>query len=246
MIKCGLLLFLCVMSPAGKGLTSTNESGSKDEVKPEYNGLGDSTDRQDDKIRNENTETESNFLVEASFQDQDCKITIPELRHQDQLRNKGFGEVFNKEFLLDELEALYLLQNKKLVINYNNNKSKYSFSDFLKILIKRDKKLLTKFLVYRDLRSKGYVVKNGFGFGTDFRVYERGEYSKKPSRYVAIGINEGTNIKASAFVNTLEQVETMGKNAVIAVVERRGEVIYYKISRVTFFENKRSKDSQKG
>ena len=240
MIKCDLLLFLCVMSPHGKGLTYTKESEPKEEVKPEKIGLGDSVDNCEGNSNNK-TESDSNFLVEASFQDQNHKIIIPEQRHQDQLRNKGFGEVFNKEFLLDELEALYLLQNKKLVINYNDNKSNFAFSDFLKILIKKDKKLLTKFLVYRDLRSKGYVVKNGFGFGTDFRVYERGEFGKKPSRYVANGINEGTNIKASAFVTTLEQIETMGKNAVIAVVERRGEVIYYKISRVTFFENKKSK-----
>jgi tRNA-intron endonuclease len=228
------------MSSHGKGLTSANESESKDEVKPEQNGLGEASDHQEDKSKYD-SDSESNFLVEASFQQQNHKIMILEQRHQDQLRNKGFGEVFDKEFLLDELEALYLLQNKKLIISYNDNKSNFSFSDFLKILVKRDKKLLTKFLVYRDLRSKGYVVKNGFGFGTDFRVYERGEYSKKPSKYVAIGINEGTNIKASAFVSTLEQVETMGKNAVIAVVERRGEVIYYKISRVKFFENKKSK-----
>jgi tRNA-intron endonuclease len=240
MIKCGLLLFLCVMSPQGKGLSSANESEPKDKVKPEKFGLGDTTDHQEAKSNND-AESESNFLVEASFQSQKGKIIVYEQRHQDQLRNKGFGDIFNKEFLLDELEALYLLQNKKLVINYNKNKSDFSFSDFLKILIKRDKKLLTKFLVYRDLRSKGYVVKNGFGFGTDFRVYERGDYGKKPSKYVAIGINEGTNIKASVFVGTLEQVEAMGKNAVIAVVERRGEVIYYKISRVSFFENKGSK-----
>lgn len=240
MNKCDLLLFLCVMSPHGKGLTYTKESESTDEIKPEKIDLGGSVDNNDENS-NINTESESNFLVEASFNYQNYKIIIPEQRHQDQLRNKGFGEVFNKEFLLDELEALYLLQNKKLIINYNDNKSDFSFSDFFKILIKKDKKLLTKFLVYRDLRSKGYVVKNGFGFGTDFRIYERGEYTKKPSRYVAIGINEGTNIKASAFVSTLEQVETMGKNAVIAVVERRGEVIYYKITRVTFFENKKPK-----
>ena len=34
----------------------------------------------------------------------------------------------------------------------------------------------------------------------------------------------------------------MGKEPIIAVIERRGEVIYYKISKVNFLENK--KDSQ--
>lgn len=237
------MLFLCVMSPHGKGLTTTKDISISDESELDKNSPGDVADSQENKPTVD-SESESSFLVEAKFEERHHKILVEEQKHQDQLRNKGFGEIFNKEYLLDELEALYLLQNKKLIIL--ENESSFSFSDLLKILIKRDKKLLTKFLVYRDLRSKGYVVKNGFGFGTDFRVYERGEFSKKPSKYVAIGINEGTNIRASAFVNTLEQVENMGKSAVIAVVERRGEVIYYKISNMAFLENNKSKLPQKG
>jgi len=30
----------------------------------------------------------------------------------------------------------------------------------------------------------------------------------------------------------------MGKEPIIAVIERRGEVIYYKINKMNFFENK--------
>ena len=167
------------------------------------------------------------------------KIVVPEPKQQDQLRNKGFGEVFNKEYLLNSLESLYLLQNNKIKIY--RNKTEYDFSTFLKSLIKKDKKILTKYLIFRDLRSKGYVVKEGFGFGSDFRIYERGEYNKKTSKYVSVGLNEGTNIKASDFAEVIEQVENMGKSVVIAVVERRGEVIYYKTSKMTFFDNKKSK-----
>jgi tRNA-intron endonuclease len=39
----------------------------------------------------------------------------------------------------------------------------------------------------------------------------------------------------------IEEVENMGKDAVIAVVERRGEVIYYKTSKMNFSENKKTK-----
>ncbi len=34
------------------------------------------------------------------------------------------------------------------------------------------------YLVYRDLRSRGYVVSEGFGGGIDFRIYERGPMAK--------------------------------------------------------------------
>jgi tRNA-intron endonuclease, archaea type len=194
----------------------------------------------DEKTNNEEN-IDSNFLIEAVHHKNEGKIVVPEPKQQDQLRNKGFGEVFNKEYLLNSLESLYLLQNNKIKIY--RNKTEYDFSTFLKLLIKKDKKILTKYLIFRDLRSKGYVVKEGFGFGTDFRIYERGEYNKKTSKYVSIGLNEGTNIKASEFAEVIEQVEKMGKAVVIAVVERRGEVIYYKSSKMTFFDNKKSKKS---
>jgi tRNA-intron endonuclease len=188
--------------------------------------------------------SDASFLVEANYLGKEVKIIIQEQKYQDQLRNKGFGESLNKEYLLSYLEALFLLQSNKLRIA--DRMKEYNFSEFLKISIKKDKKLLTKYLIYRDLRSKGYVVKDGFGFGNDFRVYERGEFNRKTSKYVTVGLNEGTTISASSFATMVEEVENMGKNAVIAVVERRGEVIYYKTSKMNFSENKKSRRKDNG
>ncbi len=199
--------------------------------------------QQNRKTNPDDNSSETSFSVEGHFNSKDGKIVIQEQKHQDQLRNRGFGEIFNKEYLLSYLESLFLLQNNKIRILSKNRE--FDFSNLMKILIKKDKKLLTKYLIYRDLRSKGYVVKDGFGFGTDFRVYERGEYNKKASKYVAVGLNEGTTISASSFTNMVEQVENMGKSAVIAVVERRGEVIYYKTAKMNFIENNKAKSKHK-
>ncbi|HLL60680.1 MAG TPA: tRNA-intron lyase [Candidatus Nitrosocosmicus sp.] len=179
---------------------------------------------------------DSLLIAEANIREEDLKIIVNEIRFKDQLRNKGFGEVFDNEFILNSLETLYLLSNNKIKLL---GKKDYNFSSFLHILLKKDKKILTKYLIFRDLRSKGYVVKEGFGFGTDFRIYERGEHGKKPSKYVSIGINEGLSIKSKDFVDTIDQIEKMGKDTVIAVIERRGEVIYYKTIKMSFFENKK-------
>jgi len=118
------------------------------------------------------------------------------------------------------------------------------FDSILRISLKSDKQILTRFLIYRDLRSRGYVAKEGFGFGADFRVYERGTYEKKPAKYVVFGINEGTNTKLSSFSKTLSDIRIMGKDAIVAVVERRGEVIYYKLEKVNFTQNKSFKGSE--
>lgn len=108
------------------------------------------------------------------------------------------------------------------------------------MLLKGDISIFTKFLVYRDLRSRGYVAKEGFGFGLDFRVYERGEYLKKPAKYVVFGINEGLNIQSRHLYENINSIEKMGKEGIIAVIERRGEIIYYKINRKKFETNNKS------
>jgi tRNA-intron endonuclease, archaea type len=163
-------------------------------------------------------------------------IKIVDTRSQDQLRNKGFGEKEDNDYLLETYEALYLLYLNKLVIT---NGSIDNFGSLLKHVLKYDKEIVTRFLVYRDLRSRGYVVKEGFGFGADFRVYERGEYEKKRAKYVVFCINEGINVKVGELSKNVREIETMGKNAIAAVVERRGEVIYYKLTNMKFKENKK-------
>jgi tRNA-intron endonuclease, archaea type len=163
------------------------------------------------------------------------KVLVDETRSQDELRTKGFGEKEDAEYVLKAYEALYLMNTKRLVLK---GRKEMTFDSLFDMLVKYDRNIMTKFLVYRDLRSRGYVAKEGFGFGNDFRVYERGEYEKKPAKYVIFGINEGTNVTARSFLQAIEQIEKMGKEAVVAVIERRGEVIYYKASKMRFIENK--------
>ena len=107
---------------------------------------------------------------------------------------------------------------------------------------KIDPEILTKFLIYRDLRNRGYVVKDGFGFGPDFRVYERGQFGEKGAKFLVFGLNEGQQEKMGTLQKKVEEITQMGKEPIIAVIERRGEVIYYKINRMNFYENKSGSD----
>src|SRR6266513_4049067 len=170
--------------------------------------------------------------IEASLAPRGLKILVHE-KFQDQLRNKGFGELENSEYILQPYEALYLLHTKRLIL-YSKGGNNIDFDSLIAMTLKHDKDILTRFLIYRDLRSRGYVAKEGFGFGVDFRVYERGEFEKKASKYMVFGLNEGINMKANNFSVAIEQIRKMGKDAVIAVIERRGGIIYYKVSKTLF------------
>ena len=176
------------------------------------------------------------YLIEAVMAARGLKIVVEESRFRDQLRNKGFGDKEDSEYLLKPYEALYLVYTKRLILKGKRNN--LDFDSLIELILKHDKDILTKFLIYRDLRSRGYIAKEGFGFGVDFRVYGRGEFEKKPSKYIVFGLNEGINMKASNFSAAIEQIGKMGKEGVVAVVERRGGVIYYKVAKTRFIEKK--------
>ena len=160
---------------------------------------------------------------------------ISDKNMQNNLEQKGYGEIIKKNFFLKPFESLYLLYIDKLKLSKGSQQ--INFDSMMQECIKFDNDILTKFLVYRDLRTKGYIAKEGFGFGSDFRVYERGQFGEKGAKYVVFGISEGKREKMGLLQKQIVQIAKMGKEPVIAVIERRGEVIYYKISRIKFLEN---------
>jgi len=82
-----------------------------------------------------------------------------------------------------------------------------------------------------------YAVKDGFGFGSDFRVYDKGDLGEKGAKFLVFSLNEGKQEKIGKLQKKIQEITKMGKEPIIAVIERRGEVIYYKISKISFNQN---------
>jgi tRNA-intron endonuclease len=159
-----------------------------------------------------------------------------------ELEQKGYGEIEKEKLLLKQFETLYLLYTKRLTLK--KGKKQIDFDSFIGLCKKTDSEILTKFLIYRDLRNRGYVVKDGFGFGSDFRVYERGHFGEKGAKFLIFGLNEGQQEKMGNLQKKIEDITQMGKEPIIAVIERRGEVIYYRINKMNFYENKSRLEEQ--
>ena len=164
-------------------------------------------------------------------------VKIENLSMQNILESKGFGQKSEKAFFLNSYESLYLVYTKRLKIL--KDRKILSFDYLLEMYKKTSDDIFTKFLIYRDLRNRGYIVKNGFGFGSDFLVYEKGQFGQKGAKYLIFAMNEGTQEKIGHVQKNIEQITKMDKEPIIALIERRGEVIYYKISKIDFFENKK-------
>ena len=155
---------------------------------------------------------------------------------QKDLEQKGYGEFEKNKFYLKSFESLYLLYTGALALL--KGKNKIDFDSLMQICKKIDEGILTKFLVYRDLRTRGYTVKDGFGFGSDFRVYGKGDFGEKGAKFLVFGLSEGKQEKIGKFQKKIEEIIKMGKEPIIAVIERRGEIIYYKITQMNFYQNK--------
>ena len=155
---------------------------------------------------------------------------------QRDLEQKGYGEFEKNKFYLKSFESLYLLYTGALTLF--KGKKKVDFDSLMQICKKNDEGILTKFLVYRDLRTRGYTVKDGFGFGSDFRVYSKGDFGEKGAKFLVFGLSEGKQEKIGKLQKKIEEITKMGKEPIIAVIERRGEIIYYKITRMNFYQNK--------
>jgi tRNA-intron endonuclease len=163
----------------------------------------------------------------------DGEVRVTERDRFGELEESGYGSREGKEMVLRDYEALYLLYARKLDLEEKGGE-KVSFEKLAELSQKRAGDFWTKFVIYRDLRSRGYVVREGFGFGTDLRVYERGDYPKKPAKYVVFALDEGIEKGMADLQKSVREMAKMGKEAIIAVIERRGEVIYYKVSRARF------------
>ncbi len=157
----------------------------------------------------------------------DKGVVIDDRKAQDELTKRGYGEDLNGKLLLKDYESIFLLYSMKLRVS--KDEREISVKELVDFAVSKDANAWTSFLIYRDLRSRGYVVREGFGFGVDFRVYDRGEYGSKSAKYVVCGLNEGTKRPIKELSEIVSQITRMGKEAVLAVIERRGEVIYYKI-----------------
>ncbi|MDP6897595.1 MAG: tRNA-intron lyase [Candidatus Nitrosopelagicus sp.] len=171
--------------------------------------------------------------ISAKLINEKTIVINPEM--QKILAQRGFGDLQNDTLTLDSFETLYLLYNNKLELKKVNKN--IIFDELIQKYIQKNDDALTRFLLYRDLRTKGYVVKDGFGFDSDFRVYEKGTYGQKDAKFVIFAFNEGTQQKIGKLYKNIHEITQMGKEPIIAVIERRGEIIYYKINKMNFLEN---------
>jgi tRNA-intron endonuclease, archaea type len=135
---------------------------------------------------------------------------------------------FNVPLILDLMEGLYLVENKKIVIYENSGESRVS----LKKLRQKAKQLYDefeeKYAVYRDLRDSGLIVTPGIKFGCDFAVYKYGPGVEHAPYMVSVK-KAGSDISATEIVKAGRLATTVRKRFIIAVPDLGANKVKYLI-----------------
>ena len=161
-------------------------------------------------------------------------VAIPMRSEADSLFNDGYGAREGDSVLtLDPCETLYNMDRGKVALVDEDANVKLSFQEALMLFTADDSSIWTRFIVYRDLRTRGFVARKAEE-AAGFVVYERGMYRKQPPSYHVRIISEGRPEKVKAILDELKKTEEEGCEFKLAVVDRRGDIVYYGLSEKSF------------
>jgi tRNA-intron endonuclease len=161
---------------------------------------------------------------------------------------KAFEEFYNTSFIgtieansngqeiliLESIEVLLLCERHRILIWEDNNKNNklYDFESLLTYFTQFDDRLWQKYIIYMDLRKRGYIVRPGYGDGIDFRVYKRGaDFEKDSAKFLIFPVFEGDPIELRDLDKMSRVAMSSRKDLIVATVDRLSKPIYYSVKK---------------
>lgn len=156
----------------------------------------------------------------------------------------GYGKPLPEEnpdrLELELVEAAYLVEKGRLKVKQKGKKRALKFENIIKIGAEQVNQFHPQFVVFRDLRERGYLVKTGYKFGAHFRVYERGVKLKRGpkaahehTKFVVHCVPEESAFSLPEMSRAVRLAHNIRATFVWAVVDRESDCTYYEIKRLT-------------
>lgn len=182
--------------------------------------------------RSKNTETEKVYEGELKG----SKVIV--WKSFETLHESGFyGKIYDNRLEISPVEALFLLKKERLVVK--EGKKKLKFPDLFDKFHETDERLTEKFRVYEDIRERGLLVRTGFKFGCDFRVYERGVKLKKGpkaknehTKWIVFAVPEDYTCSFQELSRAVRLAHNIRAKMLWAIVDNEGDCTYYQVLRM--------------
>ena len=136
--------------------------------------------------------------------------------------------------VLEPIEVLLLRERNRILLYLENDKKNalYDFESLLEYFSQFDDRLWQKYIIYMDLRKRGYIVRTGYGEGIDFRVYKRGaDFEKDSAKFLIYPVFEGYPIDLKELDKMSRVAMSSRKDLIVATVDRLSKPIYYSVNK---------------
>ncbi|MCK4688122.1 MAG: tRNA-intron lyase [Candidatus Lokiarchaeota archaeon] len=145
--------------------------------------------------------------------------------------------------ILEPIEVLLLCERNRILLWEDNdkNKSLLDFESLLTYFTQFDDRLWQKYVIYMDLRKRGYIVRTGYGDGIEFRVYKRGaDFEKDFAKYLIYPVFEGNPIELRDLDKISRVAMSSRKDLIVATVDRLSKPIYYSVKKFQILNKEES------
>lgn len=166
-------------------------------------------------------------IIKALFEDEIILTESSDLA-KDLFEKSRFGTLLQDgRVQLSLLEACYLVEKQRIEVFSAVNKP-ISFDKLIKKAKRHNKEFWIKYVVFRDIRNRGYIIKTALKFGAEFRVYDRGiKPGEDHAKWVVFPVHEAYSLTWQEFAAKNRVAHSTKKKLLIGVVDDEGDVSYW-------------------
>jgi tRNA-intron endonuclease len=151
-------------------------------------------------------------------------VYIPYKSELMELRDRGFGTLKKNRLYFTAYETFYMIEKQRIRVLDRVSNEELSLRDVVRKFSFGKPELWIKYLVYRDLRDRGYIVRESES-NFDFDIYGKG-----PLRRLISIVYEGGEASLRKLHQILTISEKEKKELILAVVDRRTDIVYYTLT----------------
>ena len=139
-----------------------------------------------------------------------------------------FGEPVGEKIQYSLSESMFLVEKNRMEIF--SGKKKLAKQELTNKFRKIDKRFQIKYIVFCDLREKGYIVKTALKFGADFRVYDKGNRpGREHAKWIVFADHESRRLTWQDFSAKNRVAHSTKKKLLLAIVDEENDITYYEV-----------------
>jgi tRNA-intron endonuclease, archaea type len=156
-------------------------------------------------------------------------LKIENNSQKNKLISKGFGYKINLDYYLDLFEGFYLFEKNKIKIK-DTNKKIISKKELIEICNNKIRCFEDKYIVFKEYRDCGKIIKDGAIFGFDFRVYKNSKEHTHTQEVIDVKQTYKDTMKD--IIKSERLANSINAKYILVIIDNQKKIIKIKIERI--------------